>query len=225
MARSIYRYTCSRKAVSFQKIYDADAFGLYQSSDKCRNLLAVGSIFVAVHLVGVLRSSEVRNSGPGTLVLELQGTKGDTDVTHFSPVLTPRIANNPVILVTFDSPSNDRDDMVNRSTTLCCNTSLILQNGSSVNATADRSTSIDLFLHACGAGDEAVKSAILVNSGVGKLAKFLTKAAVVRESRASSGDTANFAGGVDVFAEAFTRLAAAGEVRVGSLVRNTGATF
>lgn len=167
----------------------------------------------------------MRNSGPRALVLEFKGTEGNTNVTHFSPIFTPGVANNPVVLGTFYSPSDDRDDMVNRSTTLSSNTSLVLKDRGRVDTTADRSTSIDLFLHACGAGDKAIESTILVNGGVGELAKFLTEAAVVGEGRASSGNATNLTGGVDVFAEAFGGLAAAGEVRIGSLVRDSSASF
>merc|ERR1712224_756519 len=72
--------------------------------------LAVVAALVAVDLVGLLGGSEVLHHSPGALVLEVQGAEADAHIAHLAPVLTPRIAHDPVATVHLVlAPADDGD--------------------------------------------------------------------------------------------------------------------
>lgn len=182
------------------------------------SLDAVASIFVAVDLVVALGGSEVIDSGPGTFLLEMKGTESDSDVAKLAPVLTPGVANDPVLFRTFLAPTNDRDNMVNRFTSHLGDASGVLKNGCSVNTAADRTTSHNLLLH----GISAAYGTILSDGSVGILLKFRAEAAVGREGGASASNVGGGALPVAMGTKAFSGFGAAGHVRVRGLIRNTG---
>merc|ERR1711972_483005 len=85
------------------------------SHDDILSLLgtAVVAALVAVDLIGLLGSREILHHSPGALALEVQGAEADAHVAHLAPVLTPRVAHDPIATVHLVlAPADNRDDVV-----------------------------------------------------------------------------------------------------------------
>merc|ERR1712195_289741 len=76
----------------------------------------VGAIFKAAEVGRIFSSSmgeSVRHS-PWALLLKAQCVVAllDAHVSHLSPVFSPGVAHDPVLLAAFSAPSDDADDVV-----------------------------------------------------------------------------------------------------------------
>merc|ERR1712217_214355 len=76
-------------------------------------LLAIVTTLMAVHLILLLECSELAWHGPSAMVFNVQRAKGHIDKAHVTPILTPRIAYNPVFSINWVStPTHQRDHMI-----------------------------------------------------------------------------------------------------------------
>merc|ERR1740130_967624 len=190
--------------------------------------LAVGAILVAGevergtrHLGRRTRSrshgGERPGHGPGALLLELERvvTLGHANVAHLTPVLAPRVTNDPVLAgVGVVSPADHRDDVVNPGALLGVNSPGVLEDRRGIDTARDRATVVDLLGHGGGAGDRSV----LGDGSVGVRGEACAEAVVGDEGGAGAGDVLGRARPVHVGADASGRLARARQVRVRGLV-------
>merc|ERR1712146_126941 len=101
---------------------------------RVRELLGatVGAILIAAVVGGISKeaSSDLVRHSPGTLCLELECIIAllHADEAHFTPVFSPRVADNPVLLISLSSPNN-RDDMINHLSWLGGDATSVLENG------------------------------------------------------------------------------------------------
>lgn len=111
------------------------------------SLVAQAAILVAVGLVGPV--SPGVHHGPTALLLQHQSVIAqlDADISHLAPVLTPRVAHDPVLLSANIAPANHADHVVDPLAGLRHNASSVLQKGLCINATGDGATVEDLLLH------------------------------------------------------------------------------
>merc|ERR1719313_579005 len=183
--------------------------------------LAIVTSLMAVDLVVLLCCCVAARDSPGALGLNLERSEGNPDVTHLTPVLTPRVTHNPVALVGFLvlSPTNNRNDMVNASASIRDNALLEVEEWHSIDSTGNWASVVDFLHHGILAGDGAIvrNGDVRVAAEASAATTFLVKAAT------SSGNVQRIAGEVGVRAEAFLGLRGAGEVWVGSLVAHTSA--
>ncbi len=77
---------------------------------------AVLSSFKAVELVVSLRGGEVFQCRPRAAVFYVQSAEFDTNISHLTPVLSPRIPYNPVLPLGFIvTPAYNGDHVVNEA--------------------------------------------------------------------------------------------------------------
>jgi len=152
--------------------------------------------------------------------LHIESSEGNLHETHLTPVLTPRVTNDPVVGAILNAPADDRDDVVAQERFTSDNAGLVLDEGLRIDTTGDGATGKDFLLHALGTGREAKEGTVLVHSGVGVLLDLGAEAAVLGESVASARDVETSALGVDMAAETLVAIGGACEVRVGGLVGN-----
>merc|ERR1711871_1821559 len=101
--------------------------------------LAVAPVLEAVDLVLLLRRRVVLDRRPRALLLDLQGPERHSNITHLAPIFTPRIPNDPVLLVVLLAPADDTDDVVDRlqQPLVHRDARLIFEDGRRVDATRD----------------------------------------------------------------------------------------
>lgn len=168
-----------------------------------------------------VKLSERTDFCPCALFFEVKSVVSflDADVAHFTPILTPGVAHLPVLDTLVDSPPDDRDNVVYAASLLFRHTTGIVEDGSGVDTTADRTALEDFFGHVAGTRHSAVRS----NSGVRISLQTGASSAIGRESRASAGNVHIVALPVTIGTETILGLRRAGQVRVGSFVRDASA--
>ena len=167
----------------------------------------------------VVEDSEGADSRPSALALKAEGVVAlsDADVTHLSPVLTPGVADDPVLtLGVISAPADNRNDVVNFCVGVLGDATFVVKNGLGRDAAGDGAASVDLLGHVISARDGAV----LGHRGVGEGGDADALAAGRAEGRAGTGDVLVSATPVGVRAETLSALRRAGKVGVGGLVRD-----
>ena len=170
--------------------------------------LAVSSVLVALE-VGLSPGS---GGGPVARALKakvLTLATGDTGVSTLSPVLTPGVAHHPVGGVAVHTPAHNGDDVVDATTLLSDDSSVVVVERHGIDTTGDGTTGVDLSHHLVSARDGSV----LGNGGVGELADGSTEPSACSEGGAGAADVVSLAGGVDVLAESLRGLLRACNVR------------
>jgi len=118
-------------------------------------LCAGAAILRAVRLVALIGVG--LDNGPRALVFQEEGVLAelDKDVAHLSPVLTPGVADNPVLLAAgiVVAPANNADDVVNTTAAVRDNATSVVQDGLSINTAGDGAAVEDLLLHGCSTAD------------------------------------------------------------------------
>ena len=179
--------------------------------------LAVASVLVAgdVDLGPSLGGGPVAARGLNAEVLA--AALGDTEVAHLSPVLTPGVAHDPVLLGVLLTPAHNGDGVVSSAAAARGNASVVGEDLGRVDTAPDRATCVDLLHHVLLAGHGAV----LGDGGVGVHRDGCAEAARRGEGGAGAADVVGLAGGVDVSAEALLGVARACQVGVAGVVHNT----
>mmetsp|Transcript_4698 Transcript_4698/g.6337 ORF Transcript_4698/g.6337 Transcript_4698/m.6337 type:complete len:307 (+) Transcript_4698:202-1122(+) len=180
----------------------------------------VTSIFVT----RVVRNSEMSGCSPCNFTLNAQSivTSNDTYVTHLTPVLSPRVANDPILVTTFGilAPSNDRYNVIHHlmpELGVPHNTTLIVNNWLSIDSRRNRSSSINLGLNSIHI--VARNDTVLCNSRIREGCN-LDAVNVLREATTGTTSIKATAGSINISTETLLRISTAGDVRLARIKRN-----
>merc|ERR1712039_474447 len=115
-----------------------------------RLCLAIVTTLVAMDLVVLFLRSELPRYCPSALVLNMQGTEGNADKAHFTPVFTPRVAHHPIwpFCLVF-SPAHHRNNVVCFIALRLHDSSFVVEQRASINATGNGAAAVDFLLHCC----------------------------------------------------------------------------
>jgi hypothetical protein len=142
-----------------------------------------------------------------------------SDVTHLTPELSPRIADDPVFGVSrvVDTPANNGDDVINTGLVRnVSNTTLVVKDRFSVDTTGKGTTGINFLHH----GGFTRNTTELSNRSVREGVQTDALATVFRESGASSASVHGSASPVSVAAETFRGIRRASRIAHAGIIRN-----
>merc|ERR1740133_341213 len=115
-------------------------------------LTAFKTMDLVVHLVSRVRF----HHSPSALVLKVQFSPRDTDVSHLAPVFTPTIPDDPVRISTIvGTPSNYRNHMINILTSVGGHTGRVVENWARIDAARDGPAVVNFLLHRVEARDRS----------------------------------------------------------------------
>mmetsp|Transcript_12128 Transcript_12128/g.25678 ORF Transcript_12128/g.25678 Transcript_12128/m.25678 type:complete len:367 (-) Transcript_12128:150-1250(-) len=187
---------------------------------------AVGAIFVT----GIISGREFSRNGKCNFALDSEQILShfQSHVSHFTPVLTPAVADNPVLCsaVGIGSPSHDGDDVVGRFrvTFFAVDPTSVFHDGFRIDCCGNRTTCVDLghdFVNRCLlVVGVVIDEPVLGYGGIGKVIQGHTLASHASKGVAGLAGVQSGAGGVDFSAEPIGGLGAAGNVGGAGVVRH-----
>jgi len=187
---------------------------------------AVGTVLVT----RVIGGSEFSWNRPGDFSLDSEQVLAhlQSHVTHFTPVFTPAVADNPVLAsgVGIGSPAGNGNNVVAlfRMTLFGKDTAGVLDNGLGVDGSGNGSPGIKLGHDLVHGGLLVVRividESVLGNGGVGEVVEGHALAAHSSKGVAGLANVFRRAGGVDLGAETLGRFRRAGHVRGARVVRD-----
>lgn len=186
-----------------------------------RDNLATDTV-LAILTAGEVVDREATRSRPGDLAFNAQQvlTRRKTHVTHLTPVLTPAVAHDPVLLSLLGTPSNNTDNMVGtlRVFRLGKDATTVLDNRLGVDRRRDRSTNEDLRLDVLHDILVHLDHSVLGNRRVGEVINLRALTTHTRKGIASTTNVVRLAGRVELGTKSLTRVLRTGQIAHASIV-------
>mmetsp|Transcript_19087 Transcript_19087/g.36185 ORF Transcript_19087/g.36185 Transcript_19087/m.36185 type:complete len:235 (+) Transcript_19087:58-762(+) len=183
-------------------------------------ILFLSSALFSIFGTRDILDSELPGCDPSDVIFEAEHVLAHnyTCETHFSPVFSPRIANNPIRLATIliHPISGNGDNMIrlSRGTVIIQNTSLVIAEGIGVDGGGDGTAGVDLRLDLLRAGGVVVENvgetvsdgSVFRYSGIWEIVQLDAFAPIVAKCVASTASVDSRASGVHMWAESLLRL-------------------
>mmetsp|Transcript_15382 Transcript_15382/g.21037 ORF Transcript_15382/g.21037 Transcript_15382/m.21037 type:complete len:218 (-) Transcript_15382:446-1099(-) len=180
------------------------------------------STILSIFITGKVRHSKLSKSCPsnGTFNTKNIITHRNPNVTHFTPVLSPRVTNDPVLTNFFvHSPSYNRNNVIYTPSSLLVSkdTTLVIINRGCVNSSSNWTTVENLRLDSM---NILMNNPIFRNSRIREHINLRTSPTITRKSITSPASISSRTSSIHMLTKSFRRFRRTSRVNLTSFIRH-----